>query len=212
MEIYRGLASEAYVAIASNDPVDRAFTLCAEIRRIGEIEIEFKVTYNELEINMERFATEFIEQARTTEEVRPLCWWCSVSFPWRNCFICIWTMTINTNPLGILSRNLQCTCINMPLSSKCTVHFRWSFIFSTCNLYFLPGSNVAPFEEVKVPVSNSAEFFQKVTLGGFWVVRVNDLILPHTDVCIALHTQCFPSVCEKNFTGNSTSCLLVQTC
>ena len=24
-----------------------------------------------------------------------------------------------------------------------------------------------------------------------------------TDVCIALHTQCFPSVCEKDFTGDS---------
>ena len=28
--------------------------------------------------------------------------------------------------------------------------------------------------------------------------------LPYTNVCIALHTQCFPSVCEKkNFTGDS---------
>ena len=69
MEIYKGLASEAYVARASNDPVDRAFTLCDEIRRLGEIEIEFKVLYNELEVNMERFSTEFISQARSTEEV-----------------------------------------------------------------------------------------------------------------------------------------------
>ena len=40
-------------------------------------------------------------------------------------------------------------------------------------------------------------------------------------MCIALYTQCFPSVCGQNFTGNSqatqagfeptTSCLLVQT-
>ena len=29
------------------------------------------------------------------------------------------------------------------------------------------------------------------------------LILPYTDVCIGLHTRCFPSVCEKNFTGDS---------
>ena len=28
-------------------------------------------------------------------------------------------------------------------------------------LYFLRGSNFAPFEEVKVPVSNSAEIFKK---------------------------------------------------
>ena len=30
-----------------------------------------------------------------------------------------------------------------------------------------------------------------------------DLILPYTDVCIALYTQCFPSVCGKNFTDDS---------
>ena len=42
------------------------------------------------------------------------------------------------------------------------MHFPWSFIlFSTYGLYFLPGSNFAPFEEVKVPVSNSADFFQE---------------------------------------------------
>ena len=35
----------------------------------------------------------------------------------------------------------------------------FSLILSTCSLYFLPGSNFAPFEEVKVPVSNSADFF-----------------------------------------------------
>ena len=35
------------------------------------------------------------------------------------------------------------------------------------------------------------------------VINNVDLILPDTDVCIALHTQCFPSVCEKNFTGDS---------
>ena len=30
-----------------------------------------------------------------------------------------------------------------------------------------------------------------------------DFILPNTDVCIALYTQCFPSVCGKNSTGDS---------
>ena len=69
------------------------------------------------------------------------------------------------------------------------MHFRWSFIFTTYDRYFLPGSKFAPFEEVKVPVSNSAEFFLKTApwriwedwggfgkigedLGGFGVVRV----------------------------------------
>ena len=30
-----------------------------------------------------------------------------------------------------------------------------------------------------------------------------DLILAYTDVCIALYTQCIPSVCGKNITGDS---------
>ena len=36
------------------------------------------------------------------------------------------------------------------------MYFRWSFTFSTYGLYCLPGSNFAPFEEVKVLVFNSA--------------------------------------------------------
>ena len=39
------------------------------------------------------------------------------------------------------------------------MHHAFPLIFH--GLYFLPGSNFAPFEVVKVPVSNSAEFFQK---------------------------------------------------
>ena len=33
--------------------------------------------------------------------------------------------------------------------------------------------------------------------------NTTDLILPYTNVCTALYTRCFPSVCEKNFTGDS---------
>ena len=50
------------------------------------------------------------------------------------------------------------------------MHFRWSFIFSTYGLYFLPGSNFAPFEEVKVPVSQKKCPLED--FGGFGVVRV----------------------------------------
>ena len=65
----------------------------------------------------------------------------------------------------------------MPLSSKCIMHFRWPFIFSTYGLCSLPSSNFAPFEEVTAPVSNSAEFSSKNNpledFAGFGVVRVN---------------------------------------
>ena len=96
-------------------------------------------------------------------------------------------VSLNPNPLEILARNLpesskilQCTFGNMPLhvhvhvhvSSKCTMHFRWYFIFSAYGLHFLP------FDEVKVPVSISGEFYPKGPLddfGGFGVVRVKEL-------------------------------------
>ena len=41
-------------------------------------------------------------------------------------------------------------------------------MFSTYGLYFFPGSDFAPFEQVKVPVSNSAEFFQKSAPWRIW--------------------------------------------
>ena len=52
---------------------------------------------------------------------------------------------------------------NMPLFTKCTGH-AFSLIFHIQYLWpvlLLPGSNFAPFEEVKVPVSKSDEFFPK---------------------------------------------------
>ena len=78
-------------------------------------------------------------------------------------------------PLGILARNLpesskilQSTFGSMPWSSKCTMHFRWSFIFSTYGLYFLPGSNFAPIWR------GESTSFQQCSLddfGGFGVVK-----------------------------------------
>ena len=101
---------------------------------------------------------------------------------------------IITNHLGILARNLpesskilQCTFGNMPYRQNAPMHFRWSFIFSTYGLYFLPGSNFSTFEEVKMPVSYSADFFsKKVTLWGFWEdLRWSGLLHMYTNkVCL----------------------------
>ena len=46
--------------------------------------------------------------------------------------------------------------------------------------------------------------------------QLSHLILPYTDVCIALHTWCFPSVWKTSQANRAgfeptTSCLLVQT-
>ena len=49
----------------------------------------------------------------------------------------------------------------MPVSSKCTMHFRLSFTSSSYGPYFLPGHNFAPFEEMKVLASYSVDFVPK---------------------------------------------------
>ena len=86
-------------------------------------------------------------------------------------------------PLGILARNLpesskihKCTFGNMPSSSKCTMHFRWSFIFSTYGLYFLPDSIFAPFEEVSTSFQQCWIFPNWVCDLRSWVKNITFLI------------------------------------
>ena len=94
---------------------------------------------------------------------------------------------INPNPLGILARNLpesskliKCTFWKHALTLIFKMHHAFSLIFhiqhlmacTSCQAVILPH-----LKRVKVPVSNSAEFFQKKCpledFGGFGVVRVN---------------------------------------
>ena len=52
-------------------------------------------------------------------------------------------------------------------SSKCTMHFRWSFIFSTYGLYFMPGSNFAAhLMRWKYQFPTVLNFSKKVPLGA----------------------------------------------
>ncbi|XP_063959639.1 short transient receptor potential channel 5-like [Lytechinus pictus] len=69
LEVYGGLASEAYVCLASTDPIDRAFTLCGTMKRIALLEVEFKVRYLELADRMEKLAAELVSYARDSEEI-----------------------------------------------------------------------------------------------------------------------------------------------
>ncbi|XP_072165972.1 short transient receptor potential channel 4-like [Diadema setosum] len=69
LEIYGGLASEAYVCLASTDPIDRAFTLCGTMRAVSDIEVEFKMRYLELADKMERLAADLVSFARDSEEI-----------------------------------------------------------------------------------------------------------------------------------------------
>ncbi|XP_072049961.1 short transient receptor potential channel 1-like [Amphiura filiformis] len=69
LELYKGLASDAYVVLSSDDPINRCFTLCSNLRKSSEIEVEFKPSYLELVNKMEICSQELISQARSTEEI-----------------------------------------------------------------------------------------------------------------------------------------------
>ena len=80
------------------------------------------------------------------------------------------------NPLKSISALLE-TCPYLQNAPCIFVDLSYLALYG---LYFLPGSNFAPFEEVKVPVTNSAYFLQKkVPLGGFcqdlWWLGLNEL-------------------------------------
>ena len=82
---------------------------------------------------------------------------------------------VNPDPLGILARYLPESSkihhISALLETCPYLHDAFSLIFHIQHLcyglYFLPGSNFAPFEEVKLPVSNSADLF---TLTAIWSI------------------------------------------
>ena len=62
-----------------------------------------------------------------------------------------------------------------------------SFIFSTYDLYFLPGSDFAPIEEVNVPVNNSAEFLED--LGWLGWKRPTISTLPEDNRILLTHLK-----------------------
>ena len=46
LNAYRGLASEAYISLSSEDPFLTAFQLAKELRRLADDEKHFKVRYS----------------------------------------------------------------------------------------------------------------------------------------------------------------------
>ncbi|XP_072043158.1 short transient receptor potential channel 5-like [Amphiura filiformis] len=69
LEIYKGLASEAYVSQKYPDPVDRAFVLSDTLQKLSKSEVSFKSSYLELAETMNRLGTDIISGARSTEEI-----------------------------------------------------------------------------------------------------------------------------------------------
>ena len=89
------------------------------------------------------------------------------------------------------------------------MHHAFSLIFYIQHLW--PGGNFAPFEEVKVPVSNSADIFfsKKVPLGGFCMIwGVYSIVILNIKTQILISKFCVAFFCyaiqEKSITHPST--------
>ncbi|XP_053312080.1 short transient receptor potential channel 2-like [Spea bombifrons] len=66
---YKGIASRAYLSIASEDAMLRAFKLSREIKRLSRKEPEFKPEYLSLEDLCQEFAVELLGMCRNQSEV-----------------------------------------------------------------------------------------------------------------------------------------------
>ncbi|XP_033117300.1 transient-receptor-potential-like protein, partial [Anneissia japonica] len=66
---YKALASPAWMALTSNDPILTAFRLSWELQHMAMRENEFKDIYLTLLEQCKRFAVDLLDQCRSTEEV-----------------------------------------------------------------------------------------------------------------------------------------------
>ncbi|CAL4075123.1 unnamed protein product, partial [Meganyctiphanes norvegica] len=66
---YRALASPSLIALSSKDPVRTAFELSGELARLRSTEHEFSTEYTELQMQVEKFVAELLEQTRTRKEL-----------------------------------------------------------------------------------------------------------------------------------------------
>lgn len=68
----QALASPAWIALTSSDPILTAFKLSWELQTLSNREHEFKDFYMELSEQCKTFACDLLSQCRSTEEVRAL--------------------------------------------------------------------------------------------------------------------------------------------
>ncbi|XP_069874455.1 short transient receptor potential channel 6 isoform X1 [Dipodomys merriami] len=69
---YRGLASAAYLSLASEDPVRTALELSHELAVLANIEKEFKNDYKKLSMQCKDFVVGLLDLCRNTEEVEAI--------------------------------------------------------------------------------------------------------------------------------------------
>ncbi|VDL85243.1 unnamed protein product [Schistocephalus solidus] len=66
---YKALASPCFISLSSKDPILTAFELSSELKRLGDLENEFREDYEQLSIKCQEFATALLEQTRGSAEL-----------------------------------------------------------------------------------------------------------------------------------------------
>ncbi|CAH8582230.1 unnamed protein product [Schistosoma guineensis] len=66
---YRALTSPSFIILTSSDPILTAFELSWELKKLGELENEFRAEYEELEAKCQKFATDMLAQTRSSSEL-----------------------------------------------------------------------------------------------------------------------------------------------
>ncbi|XP_076470184.1 short transient receptor potential channel 7-like [Babylonia areolata] len=69
LNAYRGLASEAYISLSSDDPILTAFELGAELKRLSRVEKHFKSDYLDLAEQLSDYTVKLLDRVRTQKEL-----------------------------------------------------------------------------------------------------------------------------------------------
>ncbi|XP_077863793.1 short transient receptor potential channel 7-like [Saccoglossus kowalevskii] len=68
INVYKALASQAYIALTSADPIDTAFELGQKLHQLSKRDYEFRNQYQELADQCEQFASDLLGKVRDSDE------------------------------------------------------------------------------------------------------------------------------------------------
>ncbi|XP_041481889.1 short transient receptor potential channel 5-like [Lytechinus variegatus] len=68
LNIYRALASQAYISLTSLDPINTAFERCVKLRKLCQVNPEFSVEFSTLANQCEQFAADILGHIRNQAE------------------------------------------------------------------------------------------------------------------------------------------------
>ncbi|XP_077991000.1 short transient receptor potential channel 4-like [Glandiceps talaboti] len=68
INVYRALASQAYISLTSDDPINTAFELSLRLQNLSKSDYEFRYTYEELADQCEQFASDLLGHIRDSSE------------------------------------------------------------------------------------------------------------------------------------------------